>query len=145
MAKPLVSDALWERIAPLSPPEPPKPKGGRPRVPDRACLAGIIFVLKGGMPWEMLPQELGCGSGMTCWRRLRYWQDAGVWDRLHQTALDDLGSCRCDRLGASLLWTVPVSRRKGGRGDRSGPDESRQPGTKRHRVADHAAPPSSAV
>jgi transposase len=91
MAKPLVSDALWERIAPLLPPEPLKPKGGRPRVPDRACLAGIIFVLKSGIPWEMLPQELGCGSGMTCWRRLRDWQAAGVWERLHQTLLDELG------------------------------------------------------
>ncbi len=91
MARPLVSDALWERIAPLLPPEPPKPKGGRPRVPDRACLAGIIFVLKSGIPWEMLPQELGCGSGMTCWRRLRDWQAAGVWERLHQTLLDELG------------------------------------------------------
>ena len=83
MAKPLVSVALWERIEPLLPPEPLTPKGGRPRVPDRACLTGIIFVLKSGIPWELLPQELGCGSGMTCWRRLRDWQQAGVWERLH--------------------------------------------------------------
>jgi transposase len=91
MSKPLVSDELWAVVAPLLPPEPPKPKGGRPRVPDRACLAGIIFVLKSGIPWEMLPQELGCGSGMTCWRRLRDWHDAGVWERLHQALLDRLG------------------------------------------------------
>jgi transposase len=91
MAKLLVSDELWALVAPLLPPEPPKPKGGRPRVPDRACLAGIIFVLKSGIPWEMLPQELGCGSGMTCWRRLRDWQEAGVWDRLHHELLDRLG------------------------------------------------------
>jgi transposase len=91
MAKPLVSDELWAVVAPLLPAEPPKPKGGRPRVPDRACLTGIIFVLKSGIPWEMLPQELGCGSGMTCWRRLRDWQEAGVWDRLHRELLDRLG------------------------------------------------------
>ncbi len=91
MAKPLVSDELWAVVAPLLPAEPPKPKGGRPRVPDRACLTGIIFVLKSGIPWEMLPQELGCGSGMTCWRRLRDWQAAGVWDRLHRDLLDRLG------------------------------------------------------
>jgi transposase len=91
MSKPLVSDELWAVVAPLLPPEPPKPTGGRPRVPDRACLAGIIFVLKSGIPWEMLPQELGCGSGMTCWRRLRDWHDAGVWERLHQALLDRLG------------------------------------------------------
>ena len=84
MSKPLVSDALWEIIRPLLPPEPPKPKGGRPRVPDRAALTGIIFVLKSGIPWEMLPQEMGCGSGVTCWRRLRAWQRAGVSARLHE-------------------------------------------------------------
>jgi transposase len=91
MSKPLVSDTLWDTIAPLLPPEPPKPKGGRPRVPDRAVLTGIVFVLKSGIPWEMLPQELGCGSGVTCWRRLREWQRAGVWERLHQALLDRLG------------------------------------------------------
>ncbi len=87
MSKALVSDELWAVIAPLLPPEPPKPKGGRPRLSDRAALTGIIFVLKSGIPWEMLPQELGCGSGMTCWRRLRDWQQAGVWERLHQELL----------------------------------------------------------
>lgn len=91
MAKPLVSDDLWAVVAPLLPPEPPKPQGGRPRVPDRACLTGIIFVLKSGIQWELLPQEMGCGSGMTCWRRLRDWQAAGVWDALHHTLLDRLG------------------------------------------------------
>jgi transposase len=91
MAKPLVSDALWEAIAPLLPPEPPKPKGGRPRVSDRAALTGILFVLKTGLPWEALPQELGCGSGVTCWRRLRDWEQAGVWHRLHLALLDRLG------------------------------------------------------
>src|ERR687883_887091 len=96
MSKPLVSDALWESIEPLLPPEPPKPKGGRPRVPDRAALAGLIFVLKSGIPWDMLPQEMGCGSGVTCWRRLRDWQQAGVWERLHQALLDRLG--RADKI-----------------------------------------------
>ncbi len=83
MAKPLVSDELWAEIAPLLPRESPKPKGGWPRVPDRACLTGILFVLRSGIPWEMLPQEMGCGSGMTCWRRLKEWHEAGVWERLH--------------------------------------------------------------
>src|SRR6266545_3702122 len=91
MSKPLVSDELWEVIAPLLPAEPPKPKGGRPRVPDRATLTGIVFVLRSGIPWELLPQELGCGSGVTCWRRLRDWQQAGVWHRLHRVLLDRLG------------------------------------------------------
>jgi transposase len=53
-------------------------------------LAGILFVLRTGIPWEYLPQELGCGSGMTCWRRLRKWQQAGVWQRLHELLLAKL-------------------------------------------------------
>jgi transposase len=96
MSKPLVNDELWNTIAPLLPAERPKPKGGRPRVPDRAALTGIVFVLRTGIPWELLPQEMGCGSGVTCWRRLRDWQRAGVWERLHRTLLDRLG--RADRI-----------------------------------------------
>ena len=91
MAKELVTDELWEVVEPLLPEEPPKPKGGRPRVDDRAALTGILFVLKSGIPWEMLPQEMGCGSGMTCWRRLKEWNEAGVWERLHHELLDRLG------------------------------------------------------
>ncbi len=61
MAKELVTDELWEVLAPLLPEEPPKPKGGRPRIDDRAALTGILFVLKSGIPREMLPQEMGVG------------------------------------------------------------------------------------
>ncbi len=81
MARPLLSDELWALIEPLL----PAPKPRRYRYPDRKpidsrkALTGILFVLKSGIPWEMLPQEMGCGSGMTCWRRLRDWQQAGVW------------------------------------------------------------------
>ena len=70
---------------------------------DRAALTGILFVLRTGIGWEYLPQELGCGSGMTCWRRLRDWQLAGVWDRLHRVLLDELGKAgRIDWTRASL-------------------------------------------
>ena len=91
MSKPLVSDALWSFIEPLLPPEPPKLKGGRPSLPPRATLTGILFVLRSGIPWALLPKEMGCGSGVTCWRRLRDWQKAGVWERLHRALLDRLG------------------------------------------------------
>jgi len=73
MAKQLVPDELWMVIDPLLP---PKPNGGRPRVPNRTALARIIYVLKSGIPWGMVPKELGFGSGVTCWRRLRDWQKA---------------------------------------------------------------------
>src|SRR5215210_1814072 len=103
MSKPLVTDELWTVVEPLLPEEPPKPKGGRPRVQDRAALTGILFVLKTGIPWEMLPQEMGCGSGMTCWRRLNEWHEAGVWERLHRVLLDRLGKVdRSDWSRASL-------------------------------------------
>jgi transposase len=87
----LVPTDLWEAIEPLLPEEPAKLKGGRPRIPDRVALAGIVFVLRTGCPWRLLPKELGCGSGTTCWRRLRDWQEAGVWERLHARLLDWLG------------------------------------------------------
>jgi transposase len=61
-----VPDDLWEAIEPLLPREPPKPKGGRPRNSDRAAFAGIVFVLRTGCPWRLLPSELACGSGTTC-------------------------------------------------------------------------------
>jgi transposase len=77
-----VSDILCEVIESLLPLHKPKPKGGRTRPSDRACLNGM-FVLRSGIPWEMLPRELGCGSGMTCWRRLRDWQQVGIWDLIH--------------------------------------------------------------
>src|SRR6516162_8117200 len=91
MAKPLLPDELWEMIKPQIPPHPPRPKGGRPPVDDRQALTGIIFILKTGIPWEYLPQEMGCGCGMTCWRRLRDWQRAGVWDHILKTLHDKLG------------------------------------------------------
>ena len=114
MAKQLVTDELWTIIAPLLPQEPPKPKGGRPRIPDRAALTGIIFVLTTGLPWEYLPREMGCGSGMTCWRRLRDWNRANVWHRLHTVLLDRLGAAdRIDWSRASLD-SASLRAKKGG-------------------------------
>jgi transposase len=92
MPGPLVPDELWETIQPLLPRHKARPgKRGRPPVDDRACLTGIVFVLKTGLPWEDLPLEMGCGSGVTCWRRLRYWQRRGVWKKLLHSLLDRLG------------------------------------------------------
>jgi transposase len=92
MAKPILDDDLWRLVEPILPA--PKKRRfrfpGRKPVPNRAALTGIIFVLKTGIPWEYLPGEVGCGSGMTCWRRLREWQKAGVWEKIHRALLNAL-------------------------------------------------------
>jgi transposase len=89
MAKPLVTDELWALVEPLLPKHPPSPKGGKPRVDDRVCLSGIVFVLRTGIPWEDFPQEMGC-CGMTLWNRLDEWRQAGVWPKLHALLLRHL-------------------------------------------------------
>jgi transposase len=91
----MTMDVLDERLCQLIKPLLPKHrspgcKGGRPPLSDRAALKGILFVLKTGIPREYLPKEMRCGSGMTCWRRLRDWKKAGVWDRLHKVLLRNL-------------------------------------------------------
>ncbi|VVE01003.1 transposase [Pandoraea horticolens] len=92
MAEPILDDDLWALIEPLLPP--PNPQRfrhpGRKTLDDRAVLTGILFVLQSGIPWEMLPKEMGCGSGMSCWRRLHAWQHAGVWEHLHEVLLAKL-------------------------------------------------------
>jgi transposase len=129
MAKPLLADDLWEIIEPLLPPEPPKPKGGRPPVGNRAALTGVLFVLKTGIPWGDLPKEMGCGSGSTCWRRLRDWQAAGVWDRLHRVLLDRLrGAGRID-LSRAVVDSASVRAVFGGRPR----DQTRQTGARKAR------------
>ena len=93
----IVSDGLWERIEPLLPQiERNFRYPGRKRLDDRQVMCGILFVLYTAIPWEFLPQELGFGSGMTCWRRLAEWNDAGVWQQLHETLLAELHAA--DRL-----------------------------------------------
>jgi transposase len=88
MTRRKISNELWAALEPLIPVFTASPKGGRRRaIEDRAALSGILFVLQTGIPWEDLPQELGFGSGMTCWRRLRDWQAAGMWDKLHRAML----------------------------------------------------------
>ena len=130
MSERLIDDALWRRIEPLLP-KPPRRRWktmGRPRIPDRAALTGILFVLRSGIPWQMLPTEMGCGSGSTCWRRLVRWQRAGVWRRLHTVllaelrqrgqldltrALVDSASVRALRGGKKLDRTQPIAVRRG--------------------------------
>ena len=124
MPEALVSEGLWEVIGSLLPAESPKPKGGRPRVPDRAALEGIVYVLRSGIPWRMLPEEFGC-SGVTCWRRLRDWHEAGVWRRLRQALLDRLGQAGLIDWARASVDSASTPAKKGGE-DRSQPGRSRQ-------------------
>jgi transposase len=138
MAKPLVSDELWGLLQPLLPP----PKRRRFRYPGRRpldhrrALTGILFVLKTGIPWEDLPSEMGCGSGMTCWRRLHAWQQAGVWVELHQVLLrklDDAGKIDWSRAAIDSSF----SRAFGGVDKSSrNPTDRGRPGVKQHVLVD---------
>jgi transposase len=138
MAKPLVNDALWERIEPLLPP--PKRRRfhypGRRPIDRRKVLTGIIFVLKTGIPWEELPQEMGCGCGMTCWNYLHFWQHAGVWERLHEVLLAELNEA--DKIDWSRAAVDSSHARALGGGEKTGenPTDRRKLGTKHHLVTD---------
>jgi transposase len=141
MSAPLVSEDLWEAIEPLLPKERPKPKGGRPRVPDRAALGGIIFVLRTGTPCRLLPQELGFGSGSTCWRRLRDWQEAGVWKRLHARLLNWLGDEGAVDWSRASVDSISVRAKRGGEETGPSPVDRGKRGSKYHRVVDRQGIP----
>ena len=98
---------------------------------DRAALSGIIFVLKSGIPWEMLPQEMGCGSGITCWRRLKEWHEAGIWERLHRVLLNRLGEADQIEWERASLDSASIPAKKGA----EKPERIRQIKEKRARSA----------
>lgn len=130
MPRAVIDDDFWSRLEPLLPKRRTRNRryAGRKPIPDRAVLTGILFVLRSGLPWNMLPREMGCGSGTTCWRRLVRWQRAGVWKRLHRALLDELrqrgqldlaravvdsASLRAVRGGKKLDRTLPIAARPG--------------------------------
>ena len=127
MAKQIVSDELWEKIESLL----PRPKKRRSRYPGRKpldnlrALTGILFVLKTGIPWEYLPQEMGCGCGMTCWRRLRDWHKAGVWQKLHEVLLAEMNGA--DQIDWSRALVDSGSVRAVGGGGKNRPESHRPP------------------
>lgn len=143
----ILPEELWNRIEPLLPP--PKPRRfrypGRKPLDNRRALIGILFVLKTGIRWEDLPQEMGCGSGMTCWRRLRDWQVAGVWQRLHELLLSELQAG--DRIDWSRAVVDSSSVRALGGGEETGPNptDRAKPGSKHHLVTDGNGVPLAAI
>ena len=140
MADPLVPDDFWAVISPLLPPEPPKPKGGRPRVPDRLALAGILFVLRTGIQWRDVPAEMGC-SGKTCWRQLVAWRTAGVWRALASRAAGATARRGPPRLEQGFARQRIGARQKGGAETGPNPTDRGKAGTKRHLVVDGEGAP----
>jgi transposase len=106
-------DRMWERVAPLLPPRPPQPKGGRPWADDKTCFAGIVYVLRNGIRWNDLPRCFP--SDTTCWRRQDAWARAGVWEQVHRVILEELAAA--GKLDTSELFADATfaEDRKGGR------------------------------
>ena len=84
----LLNDAQWGKIRPLLPQRPPRPRGGRPPSPDRKVLEGILWILRSGARWQDLPEEFPHPS--TCWRRLRDWEEQGIWLAIWRAFLSEL-------------------------------------------------------
>jgi len=136
-----ISNDLWEAIQPLLPPEPPRRHGGPPRVSHRAALGGILFILRHGLRWGDLPQELGYGSGVTCWRRLRQWQALGIWAMVHQVVLNWLGDLNAIDWSRASIDSISVRAKRGGEHTGPNPTDRGKAGSKYHFLVDrHGVP-----
>ena len=137
---PITSD-LWAAIQPLLPPEPCTTHGGPSRVPHRAALAGILYVLRHGLRWRELPQKLGFGSGSTCWRRLRQWQAQGLWRQVHQVILHWLGDLDVIDWSRASLDSISVRAKRGGEHTGPSPTDRGKRGSKYHILVDRQGVP----
>jgi transposase len=133
MARPIVDDRLWKLIEPLFPVKKRRFRyPGRKPLDNRATLTGILFVLKTGIPWEDLPQEMHCGSGMTCWRRLRDWYQAGIWSKVHQVLLNELREADQIDWSRAAVDSSSVRAVFGGTQTGRNPTDRGKKGTKHH-------------
>src|ERR687886_542790 len=137
----LVDGELWQAMLLWLPPERMDVRGGPPRVSNRAALAGIIFVLRCGLRWRDLPQELGYGSGVTCWRRLRRWQALGVWAGVHRTLLNWLGDLGAIDWTRASLDSTSVRAKRGGEATGPNPTDRGKRGSKYHVLVDRQGIP----
>ncbi|WP_164021906.1 IS5 family transposase [Pyxidicoccus trucidator] len=140
MARDLVPDALWERVAPLLP-VPKKKKPGRPRANDRAALEAIVFVLKTGIPWEMLPAKQFGLSGMTAWRRMEQWMRAGVFEQLQRVLLNELGQRGLVDFSRASIDSSSVRAFKRGALTGKNPTDRAKAGSKHHLLVDRKGLP----
>jgi transposase len=133
LADRLLPDALWQRIQPLLPPPPSHARGGAPRtVPDRACMAAIVFMARTSTGWALRPVgEFGCGSATTCWRGFSEWAHAGVFERLQEVLLDELGQAGALDWSRISVDSFSLRATRGGPGGR----KSGRPGQARVQAA----------
>ena len=129
----VIVDGLWERLAPLIPPRTRRFRhpGRHPR-DDRAVLAGILFVIRTGIPWQRLPTSAFGVSGSTCWRRLASWQEQGVWQRLHEVLLAELRAAGALDLARAVVDASRLRAVKGGAKVGPSPVDRGRPGSKHH-------------
>ena len=132
----LLSDELWNAFVLHLDPPPARAKRGRPRVPDRDCLCGILFVLREGIRWQSLPLELGWGSGSTCWRRFQEWTAAGLWQKVHWHLVATLGERGLLNLERALVDSSSCRAQEGGAHTGPNPTDRAKAGCKRHLVTD---------
>ena len=110
----LLTDKLWSSVDRLLPKHRPSPNGGHPRCNDRRCLEGVLYVLRGGIAWRLLPKEFGV-SPCTCWRRFNEWTNAGVWDKVHRKLLTNIGQRGAIDIDRVIIDSASVRAVKGGR------------------------------
>ncbi|MGW9196592.1 IS5 family transposase [Micromonospora chersina] len=133
------------RLAPLSPAHSPHCTTLTTPLDDQQVVCGILFVLYTGIPWEFLPQELGFGFGMSCWRRLRDWNDAGVWQRLHELLLGKLRPAGQLDMSRAVIDGSHIRALKGGPKTGPSPVDHRRPGSKHHVITDSGGIPLAAT
>ena len=141
MASAHMPDEFFDTLARHLPPERPVgPKGGRPPVPHRTAVRVIWFVLTTGARWEDVPAELGC-SGRTAHRRLRNWEEAGIWDCLHLDLLKLLK--KEGKLDTNTVIIDGVTVRAFGGGEQTGPSpvDRRKSSTKHTLMVDSSGVP----
>jgi transposase len=145
--KPLVSDALWQRLEPLLPPAPWRRFRfpGRKPLDFRQILTGILFVLKTGIAWDDLPAELGCGCGKTCRHYLRLWHQAGVWHRLHALLLAELNAADQINWSRAIIDASFAKAPEGGEDTGPNPTDRSKSGSKHHLMTDAQGIPLSAT
>jgi len=138
-----ISDEVWQRISSAIPEEPPKPKGGRPRMDNRQALDAICYVLRTGCQWKALPRSLGASS--TVHDRYQEWAEQGVFERMWELGLEEYAR----KVGIDWDWMsmdgAMVKAPLGGEATGANPTDRAKSGTKRSVLTDGRGIPLAVV